>query len=177
MPISGSCVTMLDARTAGVTPRFPAMSSKATSSFRALRSSPDHLKISVPCNFRVMFPISTSALGGAGSSPMRRGSRFGRDRVRCLLRRSEGPQARRLLLEGLALLLDVPLHVVALTAHIRDRPGRAPWRVSALCALQCQLNGGCLALLAPSRESQRGECTPTGMFTRRATCATYPRLG
>src|SRR5579859_905708 len=140
MPISGSWVTMLDARTVGVTPRFPAVSSKASSSFRILRSLPDHLKISVPCSFSVMFPMSTSALGRPGPSLARRRSRLGRDHVRRFFRQSERPQTRHLLLERLALLLDAPLHVVVAPATIiRYRLGRAPWRIGTLRALHGHL--------------------------------------
>src|SRR5215467_13814024 len=62
MPMPRSCITMLDASTAGVTPRSLAASAKASSSFRIPRSSPDHLKISEPSSRRVTLPIEEALL-------------------------------------------------------------------------------------------------------------------
>src|ERR1051326_8076142 len=133
IPMPGSCMTMLEARTAGVTPRSLAASLKASSSFRIPRSSPAQLKISEPSSSNVTLPMTGLCRCAPGPRLARSRDSFGGgDRVRGFLRQSERTQPRHLVLESLALLRDLALHVVvALLAVGRHRLRRAPRRIGA----------------------------------------------
>src|SRR5690348_7216846 len=140
IPMPGSCMTMLEARTAGVTPRSLAASLKASSSFRIPRSSPAQLKISEPSSSNVTLPMTGLCRCAPGPRLARSRDSFGGgDRVRGFLRQPERAQSRHLALGGLALLRDLPLHVVvALLAVGRHRLRRAPGRIGAFRALHAR---------------------------------------